>query len=218
MANDPITARRIMVDCQIRTCDVTRLEVLDAFLSVPREAFVPAGKAELAYLDEELPLGAGRFLLAPAPLAKLLQAAFISVEDNVLEIGCATGYSTALIASMCKSVTAVEADTAMAQTARETLARLGFSNASIVNGPHSDGSLSNAPYDVIFVSGSVGEFPNKLAAQLAEGGRMVVVEGTGNAANARLYVKEDAVVAGRKLFNCALPPLPGLEAKPQFVF
>ncbi len=218
MANDQTNARRVMVDCQIRTSDVTRLELLDAFLTVPREDFVPAGKISLAYLDEELALGGGRYLLAPAPLAKLLQAAFIGKGDKVLEIGCASGYSTALISSMCKTVVAVEASADLAGMAGKILKNMGFSNALVVNAPHGEGYAPNAPYDVIFVSGSAGEYPDKLAAQLGEGGRMVLVEGTGNAATARLYVKEGGQISGRKLFNCAIPPLPGLEAKPQFVF
>lgn len=218
MAMDHLLARRKMVDCQIRTSDVTNLELLDAFLAVPREAFVPQNLAAIACLDEDLPLGSGRFLLAPAPLAKILQAASIQPGDTVLDIGCATGYSTAIVARLCQQVTGLEADKALAQIAGSAMTGQGIANAEIVNGPHEAGHMANAPYDVIIIGGSVGEIPQALFAQLREDGRLIAVEGTGNSATARLCVKHDGKIAGRRLFNCSIPPLPGFQPKPQFVF
>ncbi len=108
MQIDHEKARRQMVDCQVRTSDVTNLSLLDAFLAVPREAFVPQNLRDLTYLDEELPLGSGRYMIPAAPLARLLQAAGIQPGDTVLDVGCATGYSTALISRLCSSVVGLE--------------------------------------------------------------------------------------------------------------
>ncbi len=218
MTIDHEKARRNMVDCQIRTSDVTNLELLDAFLAVPREKFVPQEMQQFAYLDEELALGGGRFLIAAAPLARLLQAAGIQPQDNVLDIGCATGYSAAVISRLCKNVTALECAPALAAFARDALAATGSGKATVVEGPLEAGHPAGGPYDVIFIGGATEKMPNDIPAQLKEGGRMVVVEGLGNAAVARLYVNDDGIVSGRRLFNCAIPVLPGFLRTPEFVF
>ena len=218
MLMDHAKARRTMVDCQVRTVDVTNPELLDALLSVPRENFVPAALAELAYLDEELPLAGGRKLLASAPFAKLLQAASVQPGDNVLDVGCASGYSTAVISKLCGSVTGLEVSPALAHQARNSLEKIGIANAKFVEGPLNIGHKAGAPYDVIFIGGSVGVIPQALLGQLANGGRLVVVEGSGNAAMASLYVNRDGDISGRRLFNSAIAPLPGFERRAGFVF
>jgi protein-L-isoaspartate(D-aspartate) O-methyltransferase len=218
MSNDRANARRIMVDCQVRTCDVTNHEVLEAFYTVPREEFAPDSQKPFAYLDEAIPLGGGRFLAAPAMLAKLIQVAAISSTDKVLDVGSGTGYSTALIARLCARVTAVETDPALAATATHALERLGVRNAAVEVGKHENGAPGSAPYDVIFIGGAVGELPDALLRQLAEGGRMVAVEGAGHSAFAMLYLKNEGRIASRRLFNCAIAAVPGLEKKPHFVF
>ena len=133
------TARANMVDNQIRTTDVTSHSVLTAFLSVPREAFVPEKSKSLAYIDidvEICPAAAGkpaRFLMQPSPLAKLLQLAEISKDDAVLEIGCGTGYVSALLSLLAGSVVAVEEDEALAAAAKANLS--DYPNVSVVTGP-----------------------------------------------------------------------------------
>lgn len=212
------SARIKMVDNQIRTTDVTDLGILRAFLAVPREAFVPEQRRPLAYIDGDVPVGSGRFLMEPSPFAKLLQLAAIAPGETILDIGCATGYSSAIAASLGGPVVALEEDVGLAAAARENLAGLGLSTVSVVEGPLEAGYPSKGPYDVILLQGSVEVLPAALFDQMAEGGRLLVVEGMGNAAAAKLYLKEDGRVSGRFGFNCSIQPLPGFRRSAAFVF
>ncbi len=211
-----------MVDGQVRTTDVTSIPVLDAMLTVPREAFVPAARQSLAYIDEDLLIsGEGstaRYLMEPSPFAKLVQLADVRSGDVVLDVGGGNGYSAAVLSRLASSVIALESDAALAERSAAKLAALGYDNVAVVQGPLADGCAAEAPYDVIFVGGSVQQLPDSLTAQLRDGGRLVVVEGTGNAGVARLYVKSNGIASGRHAFNAAVKPLPGFERIPAFEF
>ncbi|PLT84914.1 protein-L-isoaspartate O-methyltransferase [Sinorhizobium medicae] len=214
-------ARIKMVDNQIRTTDVTSHSVLSAFLSVPREEFVPAKMRELAYIDTDVELVGGvqpRYLMEPSPLAKLLQLAEISKSDLVLEIGCGTGYASALLSLLAGSVVALESDEALAATATATLSRLGYDNVAVVSGDLTKGYAAEAPYDVIFVNGAVEIITAELFEQLRDGGRLVTVEGFGNASRAKLYARESGMTSERADFNTAVKPLPGFLLERSFVF
>ena len=217
-------ARTRMVDNQIRTTDVTSHPVLQAFLSVAREDFVPANLRELAYIDDDIRISSGqdgapdRFLMEPSPLAMLLQLADVGKSDVVLEIGCGTGYVSALLSLLADSVVALESDPALAETAAESLSRLGYDNVAVVTGALAQGYKPEAPYEVIFVGGSVEQLPSALFDQLRDGGRLVVVEGHGNASKAKLYVSEGGNTSARRGFNTSVKPLPGFEKAAQFVF
>ena len=214
-------ARQTMVDCQVRPSDVTNHDVIAAFLSVPREAFISAAQKPLAYIDEDLPLnahGSSRYLMEAMSMSKLIQLADIGQDDIVLDIGCASGYSTAVLSKLCSSVVAVEADEELATQASQILMDLGFDNAVVTNGPLEEGLASEGPYDVIFVGGAVEELPSALTDQLKEGGRLVVVEGTGNAGSAKLYCRDHDVVGSQFAFNCSVMPLPGFQKETGFVF
>jgi len=214
-------ARMTMVDCQIRPNDVTDRAILQAFMDVPREDFVSAAQRPLAYIDEDLPVsteGDDRYLMEVTTMAKLVQLADIEADNIVLDIGCATGYSTAVLSRLCNSVVAVESDEHLAGRAGESLIEGGFDNAVVVHGPLEKGLSKEGPYDVIYIGGAVSELPEGLTGQLKEGGRLVVVEGTGNAGVARLYTRHGDALSGRTAFNSAVKPLPGFEAKPEFVF
>ena len=217
------SARRVkMVDGQLRTTDVTNAPILDAFLAVPREAFLPASQSDLAYIDEDIRLagvaGEPRYMMEPSPLAKLLQLAGIGSEDSVLDVGCGSGYSAAILSRLARTVTALESDSGLAEIARTTLASLGYDNVTVVEGALRDGYAQNAPYNVILIGGSVEEVPQALLDQLAEGGRLVAVEGHGNAGVARLFLKTTGIATGRRAFNAAIKPLPGFERVRVFEF
>jgi len=218
MSEDFSRMRRNMVDCQLRTSDVTNPALIGSFLQVPREEFAPDHLKSLAYIDEDLPLGGGRYLLAPASLGRLLQAAGVQPGDRVLDVGAGCGYSTAVLAGIAASVVALETDPALAAGARDRLALHAPGKVEVATGPLADGVQSRAPFDVIFAGGALGVAPERLLSQLANGGRMVAVMGEGNAAMAMLWVNDDGNVAARRLFNCATPPLPGFERKAEFAF
>ena len=215
--------RRVkMVDGQVRTTDVTSAPLIEAMLTVPREAFVSAGQRDIAYIDEDIRIGgangAGRYLMEPSPFAKLLQLAEIDASDSALDVGCGTGYASAVLSRLAKSVVALESDPALAESASSTLSTLGYDNVTVVQGPLAQGQAAKAPYNVIFVGGSVEEVPAALLDQLAEGGRLVAVEGQGNSGVARLFFKAGGVVTGRRAFNAAIKPLPGFERSHAFEF
>ncbi len=211
-------ARTTMVDNQIRTEDVTDWNVLRSFLSVPREAFVPQEKRGLAYIGSDLAIADNRKLMAPSSFARLLQLLLVGTNDAVLVVGCGLGYSAAIMAPLAKSVTALESDGTLAAAARTALGAENAGNVSVVEGPLTAGWAAGAPYDRIFFEGAVDEVPSAFVNQLSDGGRMVVVEGIGNGAAARLYLKEGDRVSNRFGFNSAIPRLPGFERKPVFVF
>ncbi|TPN88562.1 protein-L-isoaspartate O-methyltransferase [Mesorhizobium sp. CU2] len=224
MSADFSERRLKMVDGQVRTTDVTNAPLIEAMLEVPREVFVDAGQRDLAYIDEDIRISGGgngggaRYLMEPSPLAKLLQLAEIDAGDSVLDVGCGTGYSAALLSRLARSVVALESDAALADAAKSTLSGLGCQNVTVVTGPLSQGQAAKGPYNVIFIGGSVEEVPAALLDQLAEEGRLVAVEGQGNSGVARLFFKAGGVVTGRRAFNAAIKPLPGFERTHAFEF
>ena len=216
---DYARARRTMVENQIRTADVTDLRILAALLEVPREAYVPPARRALAYLDESVPVNAsGRALLKPMVLAKLLQAAEIGEADRVLDVGCATGYSAAVLSRLAASVVALEEDAALARMAADTLAQSGARNVSFVTGPLTAGSAPGGPYNVIMLEGATEVRPDSLIAQLTEGGRLVAVVGAGPVGKAMLYRMTAGHATAQPLFNAAAPLLPGFVKPAEFVF
>ena len=215
---DPVVRRRTMVEGQIRPNRVTDDRIADALLQVPRERFVPRNLRGVAYMDEEVPIGSGRYLLEPRVLARMLQDAAIVATDAVLDVGCATGYSTAVLARLAAAVVAVEQDEALADRAEALLTELEIDNAAVVRGPLADGYAAQAPYDVIFVGGATQRPLPMLHEQLAEGGRLLLIERAGRVGQAVIYRRSGDAVGRRVLFDAQVPVLPGFEAHAGFVF
>jgi protein-L-isoaspartate(D-aspartate) O-methyltransferase len=220
--SDFSAARRNMVDCQVRTSDVTDLRIIDAMLALPREAFVPEDQRAMAYLDLDLTVsqkGAPkRCLIKPMVLAKMIQAAEIRSTDSVLVVGCATGYTAALAAKLAARVTATESDPALATKAASILATLGLGAVSVVTAAASAGAPANAPYDVIVLEGATEVVPRELYAQLAPEGRLVGVFATSRPQRAVIVTHSHADFGDRPLFDATAPVLPGLERPAAFVF
>ena len=219
---DFAAARRMMVDGQIRPNDVHDLRIIAAMLEIPRERFVPASHAEFAYADLDLPAGTNeqpaRRLLKPMVLAKMAQAAAVGASDRVLDVGCATGYSSAVLARLAQSVVALEEDPVLAKSAEQALSDLHTSNVSVVNGPAIKGWPARAPYDVIFLDGATEVVPKSLFGQLKEEGRLIAIMGRGPAGRVILYRCVGGNVSGWPVFDAAAAPLPGFAEPPTFVF
>jgi protein-L-isoaspartate(D-aspartate) O-methyltransferase len=215
--------RQAMVDGQIRVNDVTDPRILTAMLELPREKFVPAARASIAYIDEDIPLRGNapgkpaRYLIEPMVLAKLVQALAVSEQDHVLDVGCTSGYGAALLGRLANSVIALEEDAEFIPIATRMVGSLS-PNVRVVSGPLASGWAKDGPYDAILLEGSVEIVPTALTDTLKDGGRLAAVVGSGRSAKARLYLRSGKVVSARTVFDAAIPPLPGFAAPNEFVF
>ncbi|HEX7792342.1 MAG TPA: protein-L-isoaspartate O-methyltransferase [Afipia sp.] len=220
--SDFATARQKMVDGQVRPSDVTDQRIIDAFLAVPRETFVPDRQRAIAYLDLDIDVAAAgaakRYLIKPVVLAKLIQAATISATDRVLVVGSATGYSAAIIAHLAGEVFATEPDPALAASAKSNLASLGLSNVQVAAAEPVAGDATHAPYDVIVLDGATEVEPKSLYQQLKMGGRLVGVFAQKKPPRATLVAHSPADFGSRVLFDASAPVLPGFERLPAFSF
>ena len=221
---DFATARRMMVDGQLRPNDVTDPRILGAMLGTPRERFLPQAKASLAYLDFDLPILEGpderprRRMLKPMLLGKMIQIVGLTETDSVLDIGCGTGYSSAVIAQLARTVVALEEEATLALAAKENLYGLGITNVSVETGPLTGGYTARAPYDVIFLQGATEVEPQMLFPQIRVGGRLVCVRDRGGPGTVMLYRRAGSDVSGWPSFDATTSVLPGFAAAPAFVF
>jgi len=213
-------ARTHMIESQLRPNKVTDSRLLAAFASLRRELFVPESLRKVAYIDEDLPLGGGRYLMAPMVAARLLLAAEIRPIDTALVVGAGTGYEAALIARLTRSVVALEEDPELARRARAALVEHAIGSVNVVEGRLREGHRPRAPFDVIFVGGAVAEVPAEIAAQLADDGRLVAVirRGTEAVGRATKTTRTGGVLARRVIFDTAIPVLPGFAPNPGFEF
>jgi protein-L-isoaspartate(D-aspartate) O-methyltransferase len=213
-----------MVESQVRPSDVTDRRIIRAMLEVPREAFVPPALFELAYMDEAVPVTRRvdsrpvRALLAPRTFAKLVQLAEIGPDAIVLDVGCATGYSTAVLARLANAVVAVEVDAALAGRATQTLRQLGVNNALVIEGALEMGAPSHAPFDAILLEGAVPRVPGGLLEQLKDGARLVAVTADGTFGRAQVWQRTGKVFDSRPVFDAGAEPLPGFARQADFVF
>lgn len=210
--------RRMMVDTQIRPSDVTKFPIIDAFLNVTREAFVPESHRAVTYAGGEIPLSEGRVMLEPRSLAKMLDALDLQRSEMVLDLGCGLGYSTAILAHMAQAVIGVEEDAELAAEAQSALASEGVDNAVLVDAPLTEGAAQYGPYDAMIVQGGVQEIPAALLEQLKEDGRIIAIFMDGPLGEVRLGHKLATGMSWRMVFNASAPLLPSFTRKSDFVF
>lgn len=209
-----------MVESQLRTNKVTDKPLLDAMRKIPRESFVPRHLQGFAYVDEDIPLGKGRWLREPIIIARLIQAAEVKRDDLVLDIGCNTGYTTAVLGHLAGTVVGLEFDEQLAKEADKLLHDLDVCNAVVVRQPQlREGYASQGPYNVILINGSVPVVPDVIKAQLADGGRLVtVISEKGSMGSAAIITRHGDTFSTKLLFDAATPTLMGFEAQKKFAF
>ena len=206
-----------MVESQVRTNDVTDVRIQEVMREIERERFVPAGRQGLAYADSTVEIVRGRYLLEPRTFAKLAQLAAIEPSDRLLDVGCASGYSTAVFSRLCADVTGLEEDAELVRIASDVLLAYG-GNLRVVQGSLADGHPAGAPYNVIFLNGAVESAPDTLLRQLGEGGRLVAIVQGGPQGRAHLYLRENGRIGDRTDFDATAPVLPGFSQVRGFVF
>jgi protein-L-isoaspartate(D-aspartate) O-methyltransferase len=211
-----------MVESQVRPSDVTDQRIIRAMMEVSRERFVPARLVSIAYIDDPVPVTADsrtpRCLLPPRTLAKMLQLLAIGPQSVVLDVGCATGYSTAVLARIAGRVVAVEAEPELARAAASTLQELGVGNAAVAEGPHAAGAPAQGRFDAILLNGAVPAVPPGLLDQLADRGRLAAVLRQGPVCRAHVWRRSGKAIDRQPAFDAAAAALPGFEAPAEFVF
>ncbi len=215
---DFAAARRKMVASQIRISEVTDPVVVEAMGAVARELFVPPANRAFAYIDKDIAIGKGRYLIEPVVLARLLQLADVQPTDNALVVGAGPGYGAAVLALLARSVVALESDRGLAEQAGEILATLAPGQVTVVLGDLKSGWPARSPYDVILFDGAVSALPVGFKPQLADGGRLVCIVRDGPVGRASLITRAGDSYGSRQEFDAMTPILPGFEKQPKFVF
>lgn len=214
--------RRNMVDCQLRPNDITNLRILEAMDQVPRELFVPEAQRSTAYADREIELvtrdesRGPRSMLTPLALGALAEIADIKPTDYILDVGCLTGYSSAVLAHLAESVVSVEVVPEMAKLATDTLAELEIMNVAVVEGSLTAGQANQGPYDVILINGSVDAVPSELTDQLKDGGCLVTVIVENGYGRAERFVRTGGVISSVSLRDLSAPLLADFSLVPEF--
>lgn len=206
-----------MVDTQVRPADVTKFPIIEAMLAVPREAFVPPGREEAAYVGENLFLAPGRVVLDPRSLAKLLDGLDLGPAERVLHVGAGLGYGTAILARLAGRVVAVEDDPVRAEAAAVALAGQGALNATVLARPLPEGAPEHGPFDAILIEGAVEAVPDALLGQLTPHGRIGAIFSEGALGTARIGRMSGGRVHWRYAFNAGAPTMPGFHRAAAFV-
>lgn len=215
---DFAAARAHMIEGQIRTNDVTDLDVLAAFRRISRENFMPRAQSSLAYSDVNIDLGEGRYMPRPRDFAKMVQAANIKPSDIVLDVACGRGYSTAILAGLADTVVGLEDNAERVEQATQALINAGVDNAAIVEGDLKSGAKQHGPFNVIFVNGAVPKIVPTWVDQLTNDGRLIVIVKSGPVGRACVMTKSGDAIGERIEFDASLPILTGFEAVPEFEF
>jgi protein-L-isoaspartate(D-aspartate) O-methyltransferase len=211
-------ARNMMVDGQLRPTNVNDQRVLDAMRALPRERFVPPPLAGMAYIDGNLEIAPGRFMLKPLVLARLIQLAAPVLGETALVVGAGSGYGAAVLAACGAHVIALEEDAALVDLGRAVLAETG-AGVTLEAGSLAEGWPARAPYDLVVIEGAVRAIPERLARQVAATGRLVTVVAPAAGGSYAVIAEPSAGgLAMRPAFDATAPLLPALRPVPSFAF
>jgi len=212
-------ARFNMIEQQIRPWNVLDDQVLHLLSVVKREDFVPLAHKALAFVDMEIPLGQGQFMMAPRVEARLLQDAAVQKHEKVLEIGTGSGYLTALLAHQAQRVISLEINPELARLARANLQKAGIHNAEVREFDGSLGAAAEGPFDVIVLGGCVAEVPQNLLSQLKVGGRLLGIVGQEPVTRATIVVRSgEAEFHTRQPWDGSAPSLLNFPVPSPFRF
>lgn len=211
-------ARANMIEQQIRPWNVLARQTLNALAAIRREDFVPAAHRDLAFADVQIPLAGDEVMLEPKVSARMLEALRLNAADKVLQIGCGSGYLTALLALVSAHVLSVEINPALSQQAERNLGLAGITNYQIVAGDGHQGWGESAQFDAILISGSIGTIAATFMDKLKPNGRLVGIEGNAPAMQAVVYTKADQQITRKTLFETWVPRLKHADDKPEFIF
>ncbi len=216
--SDTAHARQNMIDSQLRPNEVNDERIIEAITSVHREKFVPKILSGVAYHDDDIQVAPGRSLMGPMVFARLIDAADVKETDLVLDVGCATGYSSAVLGRLAEAVVALEEDEDLAKSAIAILADEECDNVAVVTGPLVDGLAAQGPYDLIFINGMIDDLPQQLVDQIAEGGRLICVLNDNGVGKATYVTNENGLLGKRILFDAYIPALEAFNRKAEFTF
>ena len=213
-------ARKNMVENQIRANKVTSLNVINAFLDVPREKFVPDALQEISYVDEDIQLSRNRFMMKPMILARLFQSLSLKGNENILHVGSNSGYGSAILSRMCSSVISLESDKKLFETSIHTFSNMGFDNVVPLHGSMENGVEKEAPFDIIFIEGSIETEPKSLFGQLNENGKLIAIIRPANIkiGKAKLFFKISNEIGLENLFDAQVSKLSIFKSKTKFSF
>ena len=213
-------ARKNMVENQIRANKVTSLNVINAFLDVPREKFVPDALQEISYVDEDIQLSRNRFMMKPMILARLFQSLNLKGNENILHVGSNSGYGSAILSRMCSSVISLESDKKLFETSIHTFSNMGFDNVVPLHGSMENGVEKEAPFDIIFIEGSIETEPKSLFGQLNENGKLIAIIRPANIkiGKAKLFFKISNEIGLDNLFDAQVSKLSIFKSKTKFSF
>jgi len=212
-------ARFNMIEQQIRPWDVLDQEVLSLLSVVRREDFVPPAYRALAFVDMQVPLPEGQFMLEPKVEARLLQDLKLARHEKVLEVGAGSGHMAALLAHRVQQVVTLETRPALARLAADNLRRAGVMNATVHPADGAQGLPAEAPFDAILLSGSVASAPSALLEQLKVGGRLMAIVGEVPVMRATLVTRmSERDFRSIDIFDTVAPRLDGFAEPPRFRF
>jgi len=213
-------ARKAMVESQIRANKVIDEQIIDAFSTIPRENFVPKSMRDIAYVDEDISLSSGRYVMEPMVMARLFQALELSSDSSVLVVGTGSAYGAAILSKIVGSVIAIDSRAAMIQKAEQNLAGLEIGNVAVIKAKLQDGYVEESPFDAIFIEGAIEVVPENLVSQLAPGGSIAAVwrPSGSKIGAASLWSRTGTNITRRELFNAQVPVLEEFKAKAGFEF